>query len=262
MLSTCCGAASNAGLLPSADLHKDLILLVHSKLGASKLPLALEDGTKLLIDVLRAVFPTPVAVFGDPPAKLSSDMTIVLPNGAVVTSMSNRPTDDALQAAETRSLRVTIRAASTRASSDMELFMELGNLEAEGNGYLIFTKDEESKVLFDCRLCKDSTRKKDTTHGGSCRHLCSKGHVSKWLLEHGRPANQTKELQERLPSVYTPARRRATAQDQVAATMRARGRGGRGRGRGALPPTPPGPPNFGAQAAAAEDEADGIADGL
>ena len=164
---------------------------MHSKLGASKLPLALEDGTKLLIDVLRAVFPTPAAVFGDPPAKLSSDMTVVLPDGAVVTGMSNRPTDDALQAAETHSLRVTIKAASTRASSDMELFMVLGNLEAEGNGYLIFTQNEESKVLFDCRLCKDSTRKKDTTHGGSCRHLCSKGHVSKWLLSQGRPANET-----------------------------------------------------------------------
>ena len=83
--------------------------------------------------------------------------------------------------------------------------------------------------------------------------------MSKWLLTQNRPANETKELQDRLPSVYTPARRKATAQDQVAATMRARGRG---RGRGALPPTPPGLPNFGAQAAAAEDEADGIADGL
>ena len=189
-------------------------------------------------------------------------MVVVLPDGAVVSSMSNRPTDDALQAAETRSLRVTIKAASTRASSDVELFMVLGNLEAEGNGYLIFTQNEESKVLFDCRLCKDSTRKRDTTHGGSCRHLCSKGHVSKWLLSQGRPANETKELQERLPTAYTPARRKATAQDQVAATMRARGRGGRGHGRGALPPTPPGPPNFGAQAAAAEEEADGIAAGL
>ena len=77
-----------------------------------------------------------------------------------------------------------------------------------------------------------------------------------------RSSNETKELQERLPTAYTPARRKATAQDQVAATMRARGRGGRGRGRGALPPTPPGPPNFGAQAAAAEEEADGIAAGL
>ena len=220
---------------------------MRSKLGASKLPLALEDGTKLLIDVLRAVFPTPAAVFGDPPAKFTSDMTVVLPDGAVVTSMSNWPTDDALQAAETRSLLTTIKSSSNRFNSDLVLFMALGNFEGGGgNGYLIFTK-AESKVLFDCQLCQDSTRKRDTTHGGSCRHLCSMGHVSKWLLAKGRPANETKELQARLPAVYTPARRKATAQDQVAATMRARGRGHQGRGRGALPPTPPGPPNFGAR---------------
>lgn len=152
--------------------------------------------------------------------------------------------------------------------------MALGNFEGGGgDGYLIFTKGLESKMLFDCRLCQDSTRNKDTTHGGSCRHLCSMGHVSKWLLAKGRAANETKELQARLPSVYTPARRKATAQDQVAATMRARGRGrggldgGRGRGR-AFPPSPlPVPPNFGnlpaeAEEAEAEEDAQDIAAGL
>lgn len=237
---------------------------MRTKLGASKLPLALEDGAKLLIDVLRSKFPTPVAVFGDPPAKFTSDMTIMLPVGAVVTSMANRPIDDALQAAETRSLLTTIKSASNRLNSDLPLFMALGNFEeGGGNGYLIFTK-VESKVLFDCQLCQDSTRKRDTTHGGSCRHLCSSGHVSKWLLAKGRAVNETKELQARLPPVYSPARRKATAQDQVAATMRARGRGGRGRGRGALPLTPPPGPNFGTHAVEAEtdEEAHEIAAGL
>ena len=94
-------------------------------------------------------------------------MVVVLPDGAVVSSMSNRPTDDALQAAEIRSLLATIKSSSNRLNSDLALFMALGNFEGGGgNGYLIFTK-AESKVLFDCQLCQDSTRKRDTTHGGS-----------------------------------------------------------------------------------------------
>ena len=140
----------------------------------------------------------------------------------------------ALQETEMRTLRAQIATSCTKWSADQEQTLWAAGLTEDDPSacYAVFRKEtvatkprtglssSQEKVRFDCTLCKDSTRNKDTAHGGTLRHTCSDTHLKNLLMQQGTHVEggasaAATALALKLPKCYTKLRKLNSTQHKA-----------------------------------------------
>ena len=166
-----------------------------------------------------------------------SKLQLELPNGAqLITGETTGGNGMRLQLEQCASLRAQVLTSCKSAKLEPNMTLKAcGILEANTGCFAEFCEEtattkprsgkapEVKKIIrFECKVCKDNIRNKDSAHGGTLRHLCGDKHLKKLALL-DKPGLKDQELEDAalawaraVPEMYTKLRKANTTQAKSA----------------------------------------------